>query len=113
MKHQKENPQFCEGRFKPVGEVMQASHVAAASDYTPFPKDEVEGCVPKRFETIVRKYSDRIAVKTGKETVTYAQLNTMANRVAHAIVEQRGASPEAVAILAEKGPWLMAAMLGD
>jgi non-ribosomal peptide synthetase component F len=59
----------------------------------------------------VRLYPDRIAVKTGDEAVTYAQLNTMADRMAHAIVERRGSDAEAVGILLETGPRLMAAML--
>ena len=59
----------------------------------------------------MRLYPDRIAVKKGDEAVTYSQLNAMANRMAHAIVDRRGAEPEAVAILLGKGPRLMAAML--
>ena len=69
-----------------------------------FEKEEIEQSIPERFEKIVRKYPDRIAVKTGSERVTYSQLNTMANRIAHAIVARRGTQAEAVAILLRPGP---------
>lgn len=76
-----------------------------------FSSADLEQAVPERFEKIVRMYPDRLAVKTGNEAVTYSQLNAMANRLAHAIVARRGSEAEAIAILVEKGPHLMAAML--
>jgi len=92
-------------------DAVKACSTGATIDLMPFTKEDVERSIPERFEKIVRMHPDRIAVKTGKEIVTYAQLNAMANRMAHAIVEQRGTAPEAIAILIEKGPRLMAGML--
>jgi amino acid adenylation domain-containing protein len=92
-------------------DVTRARTTVPTIDFTPFPKDDVERSIPERFEKIVRMYPDRIALKTGNEIVTYAQLNAMANRMAHAIVERRGLEAEAVAILLDQGAPLMAAML--
>ena len=83
----------------------------SAPGFTPFPKNEVAGSVSQRFEKLVCMHPDRIAVKTARAVVTYAELNAMANRMAHAIVARRGTEAEAIAILLEKGPRLMAAML--
>jgi len=77
-----------------------------------FAKDEVEKSIPERFEKIVRTYPCRIAVKTDDRVVTYSELNAMANRVAHAILAERGNKPEPVGLLVEKGPALFASMLG-
>ena len=77
-----------------------------------FSNEDVETSIPERFEKIVRMYPEQIAVKTGSHAVTYAELNAMANRIAHAIVAERGNSPEPVGMLVEKGVDQMAAMLG-
>ncbi|MGH7833990.1 MAG: hypothetical protein ACREQK_10120, partial [Candidatus Binatia bacterium] len=39
--------------------------------FSEFTKEEVEQSIPDRFEKIVRKYPDRVAVKTAKHTLTY------------------------------------------
>ena len=84
----------------------------SADNFTPFTKKELlEGSVSQRFEELVCMYPDRIAVKTCQAVVTYSELNAMANRMAHAIIGERGTEPEAIAILLQKGPRLTAAML--
>jgi non-ribosomal peptide synthetase component F len=52
------------------------------------------------------------AVKTDGDAVTYAELNAMANRVAHAIIAERGDRPEPIGALRGKGVEQIAAMLG-
>ncbi|MGH7310912.1 MAG: amino acid adenylation domain-containing protein, partial [Candidatus Rokuibacteriota bacterium] len=44
-------------------------------------------------------WPDSLAIKTGSHGLTYAELNRAANRIAHAIVERRGQSPEPIAVL--------------
>ena len=68
--------------------------------------------IPARFEKIVSKYPDRIAIKLGNQLLTYTDLNFQANRLARSIVDRRGDEAEPVAILLETGPTLMAATLG-
>lgn len=79
--------------------------------YVEFPRDDVETSIPARFEKIVQQYPDRLAVKDGARTCTYAQLNRFANRLAAAILNKRGAAAEPVALLFENGIEIIAAIL--
>ncbi|HEY7559790.1 MAG TPA: AMP-binding protein, partial [Candidatus Binatia bacterium] len=100
--------------LEPVERSQQSSDTrrdGPTSDFQPFPKEDVEQSIPERFEKMVRMYPDRTAVKMGPEVVTYSQVNATANRLAHSIIARRGFEAEAVAILLEKGPKLLAAML--
>ena len=68
-----------------------------------FRKEEIEQSIPERFEQQVRQYLNRLAVKTRNQELTYDELNKASNRVARAIVEQRGSGAEPIALLLEKG----------
>ena len=98
-------------QLPPEQEAIRENCFHPTGQFVEFPKEEIERAVPERFEKIVRMHPDRIAVKTGKEVVTYSQLNALANRLAHAIVARRGTEAEAVVILMDKGARLMAAMI--
>ena len=80
--------------------------------FVEFPKEDVEQSIPARFEKIVCKYADRVAIKSGNQILTYTELNSQANRLAHTIVREQGDKAEPVALLLETGPALMAATLG-
>jgi amino acid adenylation domain-containing protein len=99
-------------RSRRSGDALPAHSVEPTIDFTPFPKEDLERSIPARFEKIVRLYPDRIAVKTGNEVVTYSQLNATANRLARRIVSERGAGPEPVGLLIDKGVEQIAAILG-
>jgi amino acid adenylation domain-containing protein len=77
-----------------------------------FRRADIEQSVPDRFEQQVRRFPDRLAVKSPTRALSYAALNTAANRLAHAIVERRGVGQEPVALLVEKDAALIVAMLG-
>src|SRR3970282_2810295 len=80
--------------------------------FVEFKRDEVEQSIPDRFEQQVVKYPDRIAVKTRNHTLTYDALNKAANRVARAILAQRGEEQEPVAILLENDAPTVASAFG-
>jgi len=80
--------------------------------FVEFPIEDVETSIPARFEKIVRKYPDRIAIKSGNQLLTYTELNAQANRIAHAIVDQQGDEAEPIAVLLESAMTLMAATIG-
>ena len=67
-------------------QAIRAKCVHPSGTFIEFTKEEVEQSIPDRFEKIVAKYPDRIAVKTSTHTLTYAELNAMANRISHAIL---------------------------
>ena len=80
--------------------------------FVAFGAEEIERSIPERFEQMVRKYPERIAVKTPDQVLTYAELNATANRVARAILQHQGEIPGAVGLFFEKGAPLIASMLG-
>lgn len=76
-----------------------------------FGTEYVARSIPERFEEIVRRYPNRLAVKMA-DRLTYEQLNRAANRIAWAILENRGEAKESVALLFEHGIEVIAAILG-
>lgn len=90
----------------------QAPGGGRAHEFVPFSKEAVEQSVPDRFEQLARRYPQRIAVKTQDQTLSYEALNRAANRVAHAVLAQRGEGAEPVALLLRHGAPLIAAMIG-
>ena len=81
------------------------------AECVPFTKETFEGSIPDRFEEIVRRFPERIAIKFKRTSVSYAQLNATANRLARTILAQRGAEPEAVGVLVGRGSAPAIAML--
>jgi non-ribosomal peptide synthetase component F len=80
--------------------------------FTEFKKEDTEQSIPARFEQMVEKYPDRLAVKDKNHELTYRELNQAANQIAHAILAQRGEDQEPVALLVEKSGGLIGAILG-
>lgn len=79
--------------------------------FVEFPIEDVETSVCARFEEIVARYPDNWAIVSDAETVTYAELNERANRVARTIIDRLGVEPQAIALLFESKPSLVVAML--
>lgn len=88
-----------------VGEGYEHQRAIKAKCFHPFgifeefSKEDLEKSIPKRFEKIASIHPDRLALKEGNHTLTYEQLNQAANRMAHAILAERGDQPEPVALL--------------
>ncbi|HKY09816.1 MAG TPA: AMP-binding protein [Candidatus Binatia bacterium] len=80
--------------------------------FVEFPLADVALSIPARFEKIAAQYSERAAVATGDQTWTYRDLNQAANRLAHAIIAQRGTCPETIALLMEHELPLFVAIMG-
>src|SRR5215831_9584268 len=80
--------------------------------FVEFPIEDVETSIPTRFEKIVAQYPGRIAIKTKDKSLTYAELNEAANRIAHAILDKHGEGNQPVAILIEHGAEVLVAILG-
>lgn len=77
-----------------------------------FEPGEVDQSIPRRVQAQARRHSDRLALCTPTDRLTYAQLDTLANRIAHAILAETGLANEPVAVLLEHGAPLIAAILG-
>ena len=75
----------------------------------PYPKDAV---MHQLFDQQVRTAPDRVALRWGKITLTYADLDRRANQVAHWLVRQ-GVKPQTlVGVCMERTPDLVAVLLG-
>jgi len=68
--------------------------------------------IPRQFEEQVRLHPERIAIEDTEYSLTYAGLNRLANRIAHAVLSARGSGSEPVALLVGNGGPVVAAMLG-
>jgi amino acid adenylation domain-containing protein len=93
-------------------EAIRARCFHPSKAFIEFKKEEIEQSVPSRFEQMVRKYPDRIAVQTANHILTYAELNAIANRVARAIVDRCGERHEQVALLFEHDAPMIGAIFG-
>jgi amino acid adenylation domain-containing protein len=70
-----------------------------------------ELCIHELFEQQVERNPGTVAVEQGEVYLSYAQLNTLANQLAHKLIE-RGVKPDApVALCSERRPHLVLALL--
>jgi amino acid adenylation domain-containing protein len=96
----------------PGQEAIRAKCFHPSGTFIEFTKEEIEQSIPERFEKIVPKYRDRVAVKTSNQTLTYEELNRLANRVADAILAESRDNQRPVALLLDNDAPMIAAILG-
>jgi non-ribosomal peptide synthetase component F len=80
--------------------------------FVEFSKEELEQSIPERFKKIVQTYPHRIAVKSKNHVLTYEELDTLSDRIAHGVLAQHGAEHEPVALLLENDAPMVAAIIG-
>src|SRR5215210_8094375 len=90
----------------------QVRRVHPTNAFIQFEHEETEQSIPQRFEQQVSRYPDRPAVNTRNRQLSYAELNKVANRVARALLAQRGEKAESTALLLEHDASMIAAILG-
>ncbi|MFL6246339.1 MAG: non-ribosomal peptide synthetase, partial [Thermoanaerobaculia bacterium] len=74
-------------------------------------RDVAAALVPELFEAQAARAPDAVALIAGEESLTYAELNARANRLAHQLIAQ-GAGPErAIAISLERSVEFVVALL--
>jgi amino acid adenylation domain-containing protein len=94
-------------------QLRQRRHVSPTNPFIKFNKEDVEQSIGERFQKQVHMYPERIAIKTREHMFTYDTLNQFANRIARAILTQRGhREAEPIALLFESGAPIIAAILG-
>ena len=92
-------------------QTSQAPCFHPSDPWAEFPRAALDRSVVARFEEMVALYPDRLAVKSVTYTLSYAELNTMANRIAHALLSRRGSGEEPIALLLNNDAPMIAAML--
>lgn len=90
----------------------QVSRFGPTNDFVPFGQEEIEQSIVHRFDEMVRRYPDHLAIKTESEAASYRNLNHAANGVAQALLERLGEAQESVALLLEPDAGLIPAILG-
>jgi len=80
--------------------------------FAEFRKEDIEQSIPNRFEQMVARYPDRVAVKTMTHMLTYDELNRLSNRIAQAILPRCGEGNEPIALVLENDAPMIAAILG-
>jgi amino acid adenylation domain-containing protein len=93
-------------------QAIRAKCFHLSNSFIPFKKDDIEQSIPNRFEQRVKKHPDRIAIKSKNHALTYDDVNKTSNRIARAILEQRGSGEEPIALLLENDAAMIATMLG-
>jgi len=86
--------------------------VHQTGSFIEFSKEEIEQSIPARFEQIVSRYPDRVAIKTTTRALTYDELNRAANRIATAILAKQGDEKGSIALLIEDHSPMLTAILG-
>ena len=99
-------------KFPAEQQAIQDKSFHPSGTFVEFTRDEIEQSIPHRFEKIVRRYPDRLAVKDGDRSLTYERLNASANKIAHRILRRCGQGNRPVAILMDHGADVLAAVLG-
>lgn len=69
------------------------------SGFIPFDRKWLARSLPDRFVHQVENSPDQVALKTENQTLTYADLNRAANRLAHALIDKCGTDIEPIALL--------------
>ena len=93
------------------GSSVERRRVSPVHDFVRFEKKDVEQSIAARFEQQVRRYPERLAVKTGQHELSYEALNRLANRIARAILELGTRHEEPIALLLAHDAPFIAALL--
>ena len=90
----------------------QSNRVSPTNPFVRFTAEEVEQSIADRFEQQVARFPDRLAVKTRDHELTYEALNKAANRVARAVLAERGEGKQPVALLFDAGASFVIGTIG-
>ena len=98
-------------RIAAVDALSDAERRLVVRDWNSTALEVSPACVPQQFARQVRGTPNAVAIDTGQQRLTYAELNERANRMAHWLIS-RGVSPEdRVVVLLPRSTDLVAALL--
>ncbi|MBV9462862.1 MAG: AMP-binding protein, partial [Verrucomicrobiae bacterium] len=72
---------------------MSSSPVQPPSDFAEFPRSALEGSLARRFRERAVRFPDAIAVKSGRDSLTYSQLDLASDALARDLIEKDGRDP--------------------
>ena len=80
-------------------DVPAKNATSTSGAHLPFLREEIEGSIPERFERVAERFPGQLAIKTQGQALTYVDLEKASNRLARAVVSQRGEDEEPVILL--------------
>ncbi len=93
-------------------EAIRAKCFHPTGQWEEFNPEDLNQSIVSRFAQMVARHPDRLALKAGAETLTYAELNIAANQLAHAILQRLGVGSEPVLFLMTQGVQAMVTIMG-
>ena len=91
-------------------EAIQAGCFHPTGSFVRFEIEEIEQSVADRLDQQMSKYPNNLAIKAGDHQMMYDELNTNANRLAHALLDERGGGEGTIALLLKQGPKAIASI---
>jgi len=80
--------------------------------FVEFPKEDVESSIPARFEKVVKRYPDQLAIRSELCRWSYQELGEVAKRIARAVHAKSLDEAVAVGLVCDNDASLVAAMIG-
>jgi amino acid adenylation domain-containing protein len=93
-------------------QAIRARCVHPTGTFIEFAAEATEQSIPARFEQQVVQHPGRLAVKSKRQKLTYAELNNLANRVAGVILAQQEEGPAPIGLLCGQEALGVALLLG-
>ncbi|HEX6770085.1 MAG TPA: non-ribosomal peptide synthetase [Candidatus Binatia bacterium] len=105
---------FIPNKYKlpPEQEIIRAKCFHPAGKFIEFTKSEIDQSIPAHFERQVANDRDRVAVRSKGGQLSYGDLNKIANRIARALLSQRGKEEEPIALLLGHDAGMIASIIG-
>jgi hypothetical protein len=97
----------------PEQEAIRAKCFHPSGTFVEFSSEDVEQSIPARFETIARRYANRIAVQSDNQAITYAELNKAANRLARSILSKQRRLSAPIAVFGRQGVFVSSCNIGS
>ncbi|HEY9608354.1 amino acid adenylation domain-containing protein [Allocoleopsis sp.] len=88
------------------------SVIKSPNSFVEFSRKDIEQAIFSRFAQQVNLFPNHIAVRTTADQITYKELDSFSNRVAHALIAKCGTHQEPIALLFEPTVQMVAAILG-
>lgn len=88
------------------------SAVMPSNPFIPFARSEIDQSIGARFQQVVEREASRIAIRIGERALTYEELNSEANRIAHALESAKSSANTPVAVFGGNDADTIAAILG-
>jgi acyl-coenzyme A synthetase/AMP-(fatty) acid ligase/acyl carrier protein len=93
-------------------QAIRAKCFHPSGTFVEFGRDEIEQSIPDRFEKVVRRYYDRLAVQVGDDALTYDFVDKAANRIGRAVLDKLGEKIEPIVLLSDQGFTTISSYLG-